>query len=112
MITRRIVLVTFCLLALAPSASADCRWALWAYQTNRVGFDLVLATERRVHPAGFALALDGTARDARVISAGATRPLVTPYRAGVATKCFRPRSSGKAACLAQTHPGESVREMC
>jgi len=42
----RILLTTLCLLAVATSASAECAWALWAYQTNRVGMDVVRDLQR------------------------------------------------------------------
>jgi hypothetical protein len=38
---RRILITLACLFAFATSASAECGWALWAYQTNSVGFDVI-----------------------------------------------------------------------
>ena len=57
-----ILLALFSLLTLVSVAHAECTWALWAYQTNRVGVDVVrdllrvLTTqdECRAHGAGWA----------------------------------------------------------
>jgi hypothetical protein len=38
---RRILLALLCLLAFATSTLAECSWALWAYQTNAVGVDVI-----------------------------------------------------------------------
>jgi hypothetical protein len=55
--------LTFCgLLAFATSAHAECAWALWAYQTNRAGVDVIRNLQRvfttrdecRAHGAGWA----------------------------------------------------------